>query len=55
MVFLKNPLIGGSENLEIKLIDFGTAITVRKHKKNQTGLVGTLYYLAPEIAKGFFT
>lgn len=55
LVFLKNPLVGGSENLEIKLIDFGTAVTVRKHKKNQTGLVGTLFYIAPEVAKGFFT
>lgn len=41
--------------MEIKLIDFGTAVTVQKHKKNQTGLVGTLYYIAPEFTKGFYT
>jgi serine/threonine protein kinase len=52
---LKNPSDIGPENLEIKLIDFGTAVKVCKHKKNPSGLVGTLLYIAPEFTKGFFT
>jgi calcium-dependent protein kinase len=55
IVFLKSPFDTATENLEIKLIDFGTAIKVYKNKKNPSGLVGTLLYIAPEFTKGFFT
>ena len=58
IVFLKNPDLSSPNNpvhLSIKIIDFGTAIRVEKHKKNPTSLVGTLFYMAPEFIKSFFT
>jgi len=35
------------ENNSIKIIDFGTATKMEMHRKNKTGLVGTVYYMAP--------
>jgi serine/threonine protein kinase len=55
---MKNPDLSNPKNpthLSIKIIDFGTAIRVEKHKKIPTSLIGTLFYMAPEFIKGFFT
>ena len=46
VVFL-NKITEGTKDFEIRLIDFGTAVKVQKHKKYESGLVGTLLYLAP--------
>ena len=46
VVFL-NKITEGSKDFQIRLIDFGTAIKVQRHKKNESKLVGTLLYLAP--------
>lgn len=37
----------------IKLIDFGTAQKFRKGKK-MTSIIGTPYYVAPEVLKGSY-
>ncbi len=52
MVLLKRVKTQG--DIYIKLIDFGTATETQKYKKNPTGLVGTLIYMAPEIIKKFY-
>ena len=39
------------ENNLLKIIDFGTAIE-KKNDKKLTALVGTPYYIAPEVIKG---
>jgi serine/threonine protein kinase len=43
------------EEIEIKLLDFGTAFKMHKHKIRCTELVGTISYMPPEIIKGYFT
>ena len=40
--------------IEIKLLDFGTACKIHKSKMRCIDLVGTVSYMAPEIIKGFF-
>ena len=37
--------------LDVKLIDFGTAKVFNEYKKNK-GIVGSSYYIAPEVVKG---
>lgn len=37
---------------KIKLIDFGESARFKKGGKPQTNLVGTPYYIAPEVIKG---
>ena len=39
------------ESKALKIIDFGTAVKFKKDEKLK-GLVGTPYYIAPEIIKG---
>jgi len=41
--------------VEIKLLDFGTAYKMTKPKVKCSELVGTISYMPPEIIKGFFT
>lgn len=41
--------------VDIKLIDFGTAYRMSKPKVRCSELVGTVSYMAPEIIKGYFT
>ncbi len=51
-----NPVVDEfAQSFEIKIIDFGTAARIKKHHKNPSGLVGTLFYIAPEFTRGFFT
>ncbi|MBI1372306.1 MAG: protein kinase [Phycisphaera sp.] len=35
-----------------RLIDFGTAMVQRKAERKKDGIVGTPYYIAPEVARG---
>ena len=44
-------LNGESENAEIKLIDFGFSRQYLTRANKMTKLVGTCYYLAPEVLK----
>ena len=39
------------ESNTLKIIDFGTAVE-KKSKKKLAALVGTPYYIAPEVVKG---
>lgn len=41
------------ETLEIKLIDFGFATKFSDRKKLK-GKIGTPYYVAPEVIKGWY-
>jgi calcium-dependent protein kinase len=43
------------EEIEIKLLDFGTACKMKRPKMKCSELIGTISYIAPEIIKGFFT
>lgn len=49
----ENIMIMGRENglLQVKLIDFGTAKLFNEGNKNR-GLVGSAYYIAPEVIRG---
>ena len=42
-------------DLEIKLIDFGTALQLKKKNKKLTEKVGSPYYMAPEVIKGNYS
>ena len=42
-------------NLEIKLIDFGTATEIKKKNKKLTEKIGSPYYMAPELIKGNYS
>lgn len=44
-----------SNEVEIKLLDFGTAFKMIKPKIKCSELVGTISYMPPEIIKGYFT
>ena len=44
-------MINKKTDIEIKLIDFGTAVFVRKGKKLKTR-IGSPYYIAPEVLNG---
>ena len=43
------------KNSPLKLIDFGLSVRYNKHKPNSMKtLVGTAYYMAPEVVKGIY-
>lgn len=39
------------ESKQIKIIDFGTAVKINKEKPLE-GMIGTMYYIAPEVISG---
>lgn len=50
----ENVLLEDAEgSLNIKLIDFGAATFIKKHKR-LTGKLGTAYYVAPEVLNGAY-
>ena len=55
VVFLDRVRSKEGSDVEIKLIDFGTAVKMTRAKMNTRNLVGTLSYMAPEIIKGYYT
>lgn len=44
-----------SDEVDLKLLDFGTAFKMTRAKIRCKDLVGTVSYLPPEIIKGYFT
>lgn len=56
-VVFNNKVKNGSkeQEIQIKLLDFGTAYKITRPKVKVSQLVGTLSYIPPEIIKGYFT
>lgn len=56
IAFISRPTRQSSaEEIEIKLLDFGTACRLTRPKVRCQELIGTMSYMAPEIIKGYFT
>lgn len=51
---LDNIMIGedADGNIEIKIIDFGSATQLKNVDQNLTTLIGSLFYAAPEVIDG---
>ena len=55
-MFIKKVISNTSKDeIEIKLLDFGTAFKMTKPKVRCYELVGTVSYMPPEIIRGYFT
>ena len=39
-------------NIEVKIIDFGSALKMKKKNQKLTSLTGSLFYAAPEVLEG---
>lgn len=39
-------------NIEVKIIDFGSALQMKKKDQKLTSLIGSLFYAAPEVLEG---
>jgi len=53
---LDNIMIGedANGNIEVKIIDFGSALKMKKKDQKLTSLTGSLFYAAPEVLEGSY-